>query len=73
MVRDQEVGGSNPRAPTKFFKHLQPPNKDIRVPKGSVFGPYSDPAIALHYRCSRVLINLPSDDVADLLGSDQEV
>ncbi len=23
LVRDQEVGGSNPLAPTKLFKHLQ--------------------------------------------------
>ena len=43
LVRDQEVGGSNPLAPTKFLKDLQTLPPEIRVQKGSVFGPYSDP------------------------------
>ena len=47
LVRDQEVGGSNPLAPTKFLKDLQTPHHQIRVqpgskprvlPKGSVRG-----------------------------------
>jgi hypothetical protein len=29
LVRDQEVGGSNPLAPTKSLKDLQTPNNDI--------------------------------------------
>jgi hypothetical protein len=48
LVRDQEVGGSNPLAPTNLFNHFQPTNKDIRVQKGSVFGPYSDPGAGLY-------------------------
>ncbi len=47
LVRDQEVGGSNPLAPTKFLKDLQSPNDDIRVRKASVFRLYSDPDVAL--------------------------
>jgi len=34
-VRDQEVGGSNPLAPTKFLKDLQTPANQIRVHGGS--------------------------------------
>ena len=73
MVRDQEVGGSNPLAPTKSLKDLQTLNSDIRVRRGSVFGPYSDPDVALVGPYRRVLIYLPSDDFGDLLGSYQEV
>jgi hypothetical protein len=35
LVRDQEVGGSNPLAPTKFLKDLQTLNNDIRLYAGS--------------------------------------
>ena len=44
---------------------------------GSEKGPFLDPTSSPHVgrccRCSRVLIDLPSDDFDDLLGSDQEV
>ncbi len=73
LVRDQEVGGSNPLAPTNLSINLQTFPPEIRVRPGSIFGPYHDPDIALHCRCSRVLINLPSDDFDDLLGLYQEV
>ena len=84
LVRDQEVGGSNPLAPTNLFKHLQTltrwalrqkwgqlppdlqtPNNDIRVQKGSSFGPYSDPGVGSVDRCGRVLIDLLSDEFDD--------
>ena len=42
LVRDQEVGGSNPLAPTNLFKHLQTIAKDIRVQKWVHRGPYSE-------------------------------
>ena len=73
LVRDQEVGGSNPLAPTKFLKYLQTLNNDIRVRRGSVFGPYSDPGWIPLVVCRRVLIELPSDHFEDPLGRDQEV
>ena len=62
LVRDQEVGGSNPLAPTKFLKDLQTANKDTRVQKGSVFGSYSDSSPAPLGGCSPVLNHLLSDD-----------
>ena len=73
LVRDQEAGGSNPLAPTKFLKDLQTRNQDIRVQKGSDFGPYSDRHVALRGRCRRVLIDLPSDHIDERLGPYQEV
>jgi hypothetical protein len=72
QVRDQEVGGSNPLAPTKFLKDLQTLNSDIRVQRGSVFGPYSDPKLNSVGRCSRFLIDLRSGYFDDPLGSYQE-
>ena len=44
LVRDQEVGGSNPLAPTKLLIDLQrfPPN--TRVQTGSKNGPYVESA-----------------------------
>ncbi len=70
LVRDQEVGGSNPLAPTKFLKDLQTPNRDKK-------GPFLDPTPTrtLHAvgRCRCVLTTLPSDGFEDLLGPDQEV
>ena len=73
LVRDREVGGSNPLAPTKLLKDLQTPNNDLRVHAGSIFGPYSDPSLRFCRLLPRVLIDLPYDDVEDLLGPYQEV
>jgi len=73
LVRDQEVGGSNPLAPTKFLKDLQTPNNDVRVRKGSIFGPTPTRMLDSGSPCSRVLIDLPPDDFEDPLGSYQEV
>jgi hypothetical protein len=55
------------------LKDLQTPNNDIRVSKGSVFGPWPSPYVGLCWCCPRVLINLLCDDCDDLLGTDQEV
>jgi hypothetical protein len=58
LVRDQEVGGSNPLAPTNLFSSI--------TAAGAV-----DPTLIrmLHSvgRCFRVLIELPSDDFRDPL------
>jgi hypothetical protein len=72
LVRDQEVGGSNPLAPTKFLTDLQALNNDIRVQKGSIFGLcfVSTPWTLLHWGC--VLIDLQSDDFDDPLGPDPD-
>ena len=72
LVRDQEVGGSNPLAPTNLFKHLQPLTHCNQGPNRVRFGPYSDPDVALDGRCRRVLIDLPPD-FDDLSRPDQEV
>ena len=72
-VRDQEVGGSNPLAPTKFLKDLHTPKKIT----GSEKGPFLDPTLTRMSRsiarCPRVLIDLLSDHFDDLLGPYQEV
>ncbi len=73
LVRDQEVGGSNPLAPTKFLKYLQAFPLKTRVPAGSIFGPNLTQTLHSVGRCSRVLIDLRSDDFYDLLGPYQEV
>jgi hypothetical protein len=44
-----------------------------RVPTASVFGPYSDPDVALCLVLLPYLIDLPVDDCEDLLGPYQEV
>ena len=73
LVRDQEVGGSNPLAPTNLFKHLQ----TLTTTSGSKKGPVLDPTLtrmvdsASRYR--RVLTDLPPDDIDGPLGRDQEV
>ena len=73
LVRDQEVGGSKPLAPTKLLIDLQrfPPN--TRVQTGSAVDPTLTRMLHPVGRCSLVLIDLQSDDLADPLGSDQEV
>jgi hypothetical protein len=73
LVRDQEVGGSNPLAPTIVFKHLQTPTHKNQGPNRVRFGPYSDPTLHSIGRCCRVLIDLPSDDFEDLLCPYREV
>ena len=64
--------GSNPLAPTKFLKDLQILLQPQQGPN-RVRGLYSDPDVALVGRSRCVLINLPSDDLTDLLGRYQEV
>jgi len=73
LVRDQEVGGSNPLAPTKFLKDLQTSHIRVRVQTGSVLDPTLTRALHSGPRCRRVLNRLPSDDFDDPLGPYQEV
>src|ERR1035441_2955301 len=40
LVRDQEVGGSNPLAPTNLFKSLQTLTNQIRAHEWVRHGPY---------------------------------
>jgi hypothetical protein len=73
LVRDQEAGGSNPLAPTKFLKDLQA----LPLKSGPTQGPFLDPTLTRTLDsvapCSRVFIDLVADDFDDLLGPDQEV
>ena len=73
LFRDQEAGGSNPLAPTKFLKDLQTLpllRQGQQGPPRTLRRPRMFDSVAL---CSRVLIDLLSDDFDDLSRPDQEV
>ncbi len=73
LVRDQEVGGSNPLAPTNLSNTYRHSHIVIRVQTGSILDPTRTRTLHSVGSCSRVFIDLPSDDSEDPLGPYQEV